>query len=117
MAKCYKKMTASERRQTWTERSYLLSAERSLFKSLRGPVESPDDVSMSVDLDNNDYSRIANSMSGVYDSGSVWIDDQLGLHCLWKGQKYAFFIQVLFKSTNELWEHLMEYLPLYLCPC
>lgn len=70
MPKCYKKLTASERRQTWTERSYLLSAERSLFKSLRGPVESTDDVSLSVDLDNNDFSRIANSVSMVSDQNS-----------------------------------------------
>ena len=62
----YRSKSASEKRRSWTERTHLLTAEKSLFRSLRGPTESTDESSVT----DRDEPVNGNYISMVSDSGS-----------------------------------------------
>ena len=57
----YRSKSAAEKRKSWTERTHLLTAEKSLFRSLRGPTDSTDDTSIT------DRDDVLNGISMVSD--------------------------------------------------
>ncbi len=67
--KNYRTISASEKRKSWTERTHLLKAEKSLFRSLRGPTDSTEETLSSSDSSG----RMINSshISMVSDGGTA----------------------------------------------